>query len=163
MTDEEIQALQDKLKVAGEELDSLKAEKETLVTEMETKNTCITELETAVSDKDSEIAILKQTVVDDNQKFEALSEGLSQAVTAYKTMVAKTNPGVIEELITGDTITEVNQSLEDAKTLVSKVRGGIEQEIASNRIPAGAPQRIASDLSALSPREKIQYAIGGKK
>jgi len=30
-------------------------------------------------------------------------------------------------------------------------------------VPAGAPGRRASDLSALSPREKIQYAIGGKK
>lgn len=163
MTDEEIQALQDELKVAGEELDSLKAEKEPLVGELETKNTRITELEMTVSDKDSEIATLKQTVVDDNQKFETLTENLFQAVAAYKTLVVKANPVVIEELITGNTITEVNQSLEDAKTLVSKVRGGIEQEIASSRVPAGAPQRTTSDLSALSPREKIQYAIGGKK
>ena len=163
MTDEEIQALQDELKVAGEELDSLKAEKKTLVSELETQNARITELEAANSEKDSEIATLKQTVVDDNQKFEALNENLSQAVTAYKTLVVKANPGVIEELITGNTITEVNQSLENAKTLISKVRGGVEQEIASGRVPAGAPQRTPLDLSALSPREKIQYAIGGKR
>ena len=144
MTDEEIQALQDELKVAGEELDSLKAEM-------------------AVSEKDGEIATLKQTVVDDNQKLEALSEDISQTVTAYKTLVVKANPGVIEELITGNTITEIDQSLENARTLISKVRGGIEQEIASGRVPAGAPQRTPPDLSALSPREKIQYAIGGKK
>ena len=163
MTDEEIQALQDELKVAGEELDSLKAEKESLLGELETKNTRITELETAVSEQDSEIAALKQTVVDDNQKLEVLNEDLSQAVTSYKTLVVKANPGVIEELITGNTITEVNQSLESAKTLISKVRGGIEQEIASGKVPAGAPQRTSPDLSALSPRDKIQYAIGGKR
>ena len=163
MTDEEIQALQDELKVAGEELDSLKAEKATLVSELETKNTRITELEMVDSEKDSEIATLKQTVVDDNQKLEALNEDLSQAVASYKTLVVKANPGVIEELITGNTITEVSQSLENARNLISKVRGGIEQEIASGRVPAGAPQRTAPDLSALSPREKIQYAIGGKR
>ena len=163
MTDEEIQALQDELKVAREELDSLKAEKGSLVSELETRNTRLTELEMAVSGKDSEITTLKQTVVDDNQKFEALNESLSQAVTDYKTVVVKANPGIIEELITGNTITEINQSLENAKTLISKVRGGIEQEIASGRVPAGAPQRTSLDLSALSPREKIQYAIGGKK
>ena len=163
MTDEEIQTLRDELKVAGEKLDGLKAEKGTLVSELETKNTRITELETAFSEKDSEIATLKQTVVDANQKFEALNESLSQAVASYKTLVVKANPGVIEELITGNTITEINQSLENAKTLISKVRGGIEQEIASGRVPAGAPQRTPPDLSALSPREKIQYAIGGKK
>jgi len=163
MTDEEIQALQDELRVAGEELDSLKAEKAALVSELETKNTRITELEMVDSEQDSEIAILKQTVVDDNQKLEAVNEDLSQAVASYKTLVVKANPGVIEELITGNTIIEVNQSLESAKTLISKVRGGIEQEIASGRVPAGAPQRTAPDLSALSPRDKIQYAIGGKR
>jgi len=163
MTDEEIQALQDELKATREELDSLKAEKQAIAGELETRNNRITEVETAVSEKDSEIATLKQTVVDDNQKFEALNESLSQAVTAYKTVVVKANPGVVEELITGNTITEINQSLEDAKTLISKVRGGIEQEIASGKVPAGAPQRTPPDLSALSPREKIQYAIGGKK
>jgi chromosome segregation ATPase len=163
MTDEEIQALQDELKAAKEELDSLKAEKDALINKLETKDTCLTELETAVSEKDSEIATIKQTVVDDNQKFEALNENLSQAVAAYKTLVVKANPGVIEELITGNTITEIDQSLENAKTLVSKVRGGIEQEIASVKVPAGAPQRTPPDLSALSPLEKIQYAIGGKK
>jgi len=163
MTDEEIQALQDELKVAGKELDSLKAEKAALVSELETRNTRITELETAASEKDSEIATLKQTVVDDNQKLEAVNEDISQAVAAYKTIVVKANPGVIEELITGNTITEIDQSLENARTLISKVRGGIEQEIASGRVPAGAPQRTSPDLSALSPREKIQYAIGGKR
>jgi len=126
MTEEEIQALQDELKVAGEELDSLKAEKAALVSELETKNTRMAELEMAVSDKDSQIATLKQTVVDDNQKLEALNEDLSQAVAAYKTLVVKASPGVIEELITGSTITELNQSVENAKTLISKVRGGIE-------------------------------------
>ena len=163
MTDEEIQTLQDELKVAREELDSLKAEKGTLVTELETRNTHITELEMAVSEKDSEIAVLKQTAVDDNQKFETLNESLSQVVAAYKTLVVKANHGVIEELITGNTITEINQSLENAKTLITKVRGGIEQEIASGKVPAGAPQRTSPGLSALSPREKIQYAIGGKR
>ena len=159
MTDEEIQALQDELKVAREELDSLKAEKGTVVNELETKNTRITELETAVSDKDSEIATLNQTVVDDNQKFEALNESLYQAVAAYKTVVVKANPGVIEELITGNTIDELNQSVEKAKTLIAQVRTSIEAESASGKVPAGAPARTPPDLSALSPREKIQYAI----
>ncbi len=163
MTDDEIQALQDELKAAKEGLDSLKAEKGGLIGEIETKNSRITELETVVSEKDSEIAVLKQTIADGNQQSEALGEHLSEAITVYKTLLVKFNPGVIEELITGNTITELNQSLENAKTLISKVRGGIEHEIASGKVPAGAPQRTPLDLSALSPLEKIQYAIGGKK
>ena len=163
MTDEEIQVLQDELRLADEERDNLKAEKASLLSELEVRNTRINELEMSISEKDDEVTTLKQTVVDDNQKLEVLNQDLSQAVAAYKNLVTKANPGVIEELITGSTITEINQSVENAKTLISKVRGGIEQEIASGRVPAGAPQRTPLDLSALSPREKIQYAIGGKR
>ena len=160
MTDEEIQTLQDELKAAKEELDGLKVEKD----EMETRNNRVTELEMAVNEKDSQIATLEQTVADDNQKFKAFNESLSQAVAAYKTVVVKANPGVTEELITGNDITEINQSLENAKTIMAKVRQGIEEEIASGKVPIGAPPRTPPDLSALSPREKIQYAItkGGK-
>jgi hypothetical protein len=43
------------------------------------------------------------------------------------------------------------------------VKKSVEKEISNIKVPAGAPGRRASDLSALSPREKIQYAIGGKK
>jgi len=150
----------------GEELDGLKAEKEALAGELETRNNRITELEMVAGEKDSEIATLKQTVADDNQKFEAVNESLSQAVATYKTVVVKANPGVVEELVTGNTITEINQSLENAKTILAKVREGVEEEIAheiaSGKVPAGAPVRAPLDLSALSPREKIQYAIGGK-
>ena len=69
----------------------------------------------------------------------------------------------LEELITGDTVEAINQSLENAGTLISKVRQGLEEEASRVRVPAGAPQRAPLDLSALSPREKIQYAIGGKR
>ena len=46
------------------------------------------------------------------------------------------------------------------KALVTKVKQGLEIEISLARVPAGAPERTLPDLSALSPREKIQYAIG---
>ena len=73
------------------------------------------------------------------------------------------NPTVPAELITGDTIDAVDQSLESAKSLVSTVRATIEAEIAAGKVPAGAPPRTPPDLSSLSPREKIQYAVGGNK
>ena len=87
---------------------------------------------------------------------------MAEAVASYKTLVAQLNPEVLEELITGDTIEVINQSLEKAKTLISRVRQGLEAEITAGKVPAGAPVRTPPDLSALSPREKINYAIGGK-
>ena len=86
-----------------------------------------------------------------------------QDAEAYDTMGAEFADGIIEELITGDTVEAINQSLENARALISRVRQVLEEEVAKTRVPSGAPQRAPPDLSALSPREKIQYAIGGKR
>ena len=88
---------------------------------------------------------------------------MAEAVASYKAMVTRSNTDVPEELISGDSIESINESLTNAKNLINKVRQGLEAEITSSKVPAGAPQRTPPDLSALSPREKIQYAIGGKK
>ena len=127
------------------ELEGLVAQKDEELTKA---NARIIELEPALADKDSEMATLKQS--------------LAEAVASYKTMVVQANPQVFEELITGDTIEAINDSLEKAKTLVSRVRQGLEAEITAGKVPAGAPERTPPDLSALSPREKINYAIGGR-
>ena len=78
-------------------------------------------------------------------------------------LVLELNPEIAEELIAGDTVDAVNKSLEKAINLVGRVKKSMEKEISNIRVPAGAPGRRASDLSGMSPREKIQYAIGGKK
>ena len=103
----------------------------------------------------------KLSALDDS--LSQLNGNLSQAVSSYRALVVKSNPWVLEELITGDTVEAINQSLENANTLISKVRQGLEEEVSRARVPAGAPQRTPLDLSALSPREKIQYAMGGKQ
>ncbi len=164
MTDEEVQALQDELETTKTELESVKAEKEAAASDLETKAATITELEQTVTARDSEIVTLKQETVESDVIASEAKQSLANAVSAYKTAVAQTNPAVPGELITGDTIEAVDQSLESSKSLVSTVRASIEAEIASGKVPTGAPARSAPDLESLSPREKIQYAItkGGK-
>ncbi|MBA7664668.1 hypothetical protein ES703_72729 [subsurface metagenome] len=90
-----------------------------------------------------------------------LGESFKQAVASYKALVVQSNPDVPEELVTGDSIEAITDSLTSAKELVSKIRKDMEAEISLARVPAGAPERTAPDLSGLSPREKIQYAVGG--
>ena len=128
----------------------------------------VTELEGLLAQKDEElananahIAQLEQAVAESNEKLQIITSSLAEAVASYKATVIQTNPEVPEELVTGDMVEAINESLKKAKTLISKVRQGLEAEISSAKIPAGAPQRTPPDLSALSPREKIQYAIGG--
>jgi uncharacterized coiled-coil protein SlyX len=148
---------------AGEELESAAtrvAELEQLVaskeSELGAKDSRIAELEQAVADRDSQIAAL-------NQSLAELESKLSQAVASYKALVVKSNPAVPEELIAGDSIEEIDASLANAQVLIERVRQELEVEIAAAKIPAGAPLRAPLDFSALSPKEKIQYAIGERR
>ena len=121
------------------------------------------ELEKVIADKGSEIAALKKSESELREKLSAVSKSLTEAVVSYKARVIQMNPGITEELISGETIEAVETSLEKAIGLISRVKKSVEKEISQTRVPAGAPGRRTADLSALSPREKIQYAIGGKK
>ena len=130
--------------------------------ELTKANARIIELDQIVANVDSEMVTLKQAVAESEEKLTSVNHSLTEAVASYKAMVVEANPQVFEELITGDTIEAINESLEKAKTLISRVRQGLEAEITVGKVPAGAPIRTPPDLSALSPREKINYAIGGK-
>jgi hypothetical protein len=116
-----------------------------------------------IVDKDIEIAALRKSESELKEKLTAVSRLFSDAVASYKDRVLELNPEIAGELIAGETIEAVNNSLEKAISLVGRVKKSVEKEIANIKVPAGAPGRRAADLSALSPREKIQYAIGGKK
>lgn len=162
MADNE-QALTDELTAVRDRVAELEQEREILTRELESGALRITGLEQAVADRDGELVILKETVVTSDRKLTEANGSLAQAVESYREQVAVANPDVPAELIAGDTIGAVNESLENARTLVDKVKQGIEAEASRVKVPAGAPQRAPLDLSGLSPREKIQYAIGGNR
>ena len=132
----------------------------------------IGELEAALAQKEAEltkagarIVELEQAMAESTENLNRLSDSLNQAVSSYRALVIQSNPGVIEELITGDTVDEIDDSMERAESLINRVRSGLEEEASKSRVPAGAPQRTPIDMSALSPVEKIRYAIsqGGKR
>lgn len=135
----------------------------------ETTQAKIAELESLLTERDEKLGLayarvteLEQIAAGLDEKLTKAGDALSQAIASYRALVTESNPDIIQELITGDSIEEINESLEKGKTLIVKVRKGLEEENATIRVPAGAPQRTPLDLSILSPREKIQYAIGGK-
>jgi prefoldin subunit 5 len=123
----------------------------------------ITELEKTLSARDTELTAVKKAVEELQEKLTNTGAALSEAVAGYRTLVLQTNPGVTEELINGENIAAINESLTKAKSLIGKVRQSVEKDITRTRVPIGSPGRQTPDLSTLSPREKIHYAIGGKK
>lgn len=160
MVTKEEQAKTDGLEAPGDEVDGLRQGNEALARELKSRDTTIIRLEQALAGKDSEVVALKQAAAEAERRLADLGGALAQAIASYKAMVVQANPGVLAELITGDTVDEVNESLKNAQALVNRVRQEVEAEASRTRVPAGAPQRATLDLSALSPREKIQYAIG---
>ncbi|MFC1985386.1 hypothetical protein ACFLWC_00140 [Chloroflexota bacterium] len=142
---------------AGDEVESPVAQENE---ELAKANARLIELEQVVGSKDAEVVTLKQANDELEGRLTGLGNSLAGAVAGYKDMVVQANPEVIEELISGDTIESINESLSQAKALVSRVRQGLETEISLAKVPVGAPERTSPDLSTLSPREKIQYAIG---
>jgi chromosome segregation ATPase len=144
----------------GEELEGLIAEKDEALA---AKDQRIAELEQALAGKDEQVAALTQSAAELEQRLAELLESLAQAISSYRALAVKYNPSLPEEQIVGDSIEEVNASLASAQALINRVRQELEAEMAAARIPAGAPQRTPADLSALSPRDKIQYAIGERR
>ena len=143
------------------EIDSPGPEKETLIREIESGKAAIAELKQKLAAKDAEATNLNQSLAEANTALDERGKSLSQAVAAYRELVVQANPGMLAEMITGGSIEEINKSLQSARALMERVRREIEAEAARTRIPAGAPPRTPPDMSALSAREKIQYALGG--
>ncbi len=162
MTDKEPE-LVGELEATKLELAELKQAKETLLREIDAKNNTVASLEQTVASKDSEILSLKQAAGEFESKMAELEKALAQAVASYRALIIESNPGVLAELITGETVDEVNQSLKNAQRIIERVKQELETEAAKTKVPAGAPPRAPLELSVLSPREKIQYAIGGNK
>jgi uncharacterized coiled-coil protein SlyX len=150
----------DQSPLEGEQEDSRVAELEALISgkdeALAAKEQRIAELEQALSTKDEQIMALTQSAAE-------LEESLAQAIASYRALVVKYNPSVPEEQISGDSIEAIDASLASAQALINRVRQELEAEMAAARIPAGAPLRTPADLSALSPRDKIQYAIGERR
>jgi uncharacterized coiled-coil protein SlyX len=140
---------------------SVSEERENLEEQLKFRDARIIGLEHVLVAKESEIAALKNELDGLKQALDGRDKTLAQAAVDFKQMIIETNPGLPPELIAGDTILAVKESLKNARAVVDKVRQEMDAAAARARIPAGAPQRAAPDLSGLSPREKIQHALGG--
>ena len=118
----------------------------------------VTELEQALTGRESEIAELKQRRDSLETRVAELSRSVAETVAGYRALVVEANPGVPPELIGGESVAAIGESLKKAQALVKQVRQGLESDASQARFPAGAPERTSPNAH-LSPREKIQQAI----
>jgi predicted RNase H-like nuclease (RuvC/YqgF family) len=143
------------------ELDALRQENDLVRSELKNRDGVITGLEQKLAEKDNEIAALKTSLEKAVQETAEKTEALGVAVAAYKALVMQANPGLVADMIKGDSIEGINNSAQSAQALVDRVKKELGAEDAKVKIPAGAPQRAPLDLGALSSREKIRYGMKG--
>lgn len=123
----------------------------------------IASLEQEVLIKDEDIEALKRSLELTRQELEGAKAAYALAVEDFKRLACEHDPLVPPEVVVGDTIEEVKQSLARASGLVARVRQAIQEQAKEVNVPAGAPPRQGADLSAMSPREKIAYAVRNRQ
>jgi len=125
--------------------------------------------EAALAEKDARIAELEISLSEARQGSEAaaaelasIKEAKDQAVAKYLSMAKALNPAIPEGIIAGETIEEIDASVEKGRVIVESVKKAMEAEASMAKVPAGAPTRGEISLEGLSPREKIAAGIQQK-
>ncbi len=96
-------------------------------------------------------------------EVEAAAQRERDAAARYRELALRNEPSLPAELITGDSIDAVEQSLAAAREVVGRVRQQVEQQAQAARMPAGAPVRSSPDVSAMTPEEKIRYGLSQRR
>ena len=106
--------------------------------------------------EEPETAGLPQALAEREAALEQLAENLVETVAAYRKAAAALNTDVPEEMITGDTVADVDDSVARGRALVEKVKAGI-------KVPA-PPPTVSSPRGAvsepLSAAAKIRRGLG---
>lgn len=157
--DPEVEALEDRLAEAQAELErlaSLAADREARARHLEERaaalQQALQEAQAAAQAREQETAELRSGV-------EALQGRLTAAAARYRELALRAEPELPAELVTGDSIEEIDQALARARETVARVREQVEAQARRGRVPPGAPPRTGADLTGLSPREKISRGL----
>ena len=144
------------------ELESLRRENQQLWEQVESAGSIVARLEETMTQRDAEIAALREAGEAARRESTGLSGSLMEAVRTYRDLVLQTEPGLPSDMVVGGTIAEIIEAADKARAVVDGVRRAIEAENTRNHVSAGAPARSAPDVSALSSREKIRFALTTK-
>ncbi len=81
------------------------------------------------------------------------------AMSRYREAVLAGSPELPADLVTGDTLDQIDTTVRAARELVARVREHVAADAAPT-VPAGSPPRRGPDAGAMSAAEKIRYGIG---
>ena len=91
----------------------------------------------------------------------AAADDARRLAERYRAVLVTAATDVPPDLIRGDSVDDLDQSLATARDVVARVREQMQAHAAA-RVPAGSPVRTGPDTGALSPAEKIRLGIAEK-
>ena len=152
----------DELTAIKAQLDEEKTARATLEETLAGKDTRVAELEAQVTEFTTQLEGKTRELEASAAELATVNQAKGEAVAKYLDMAKALNPTIPEGIIAGESIEEINESINKGKAIVEAVKKTIEAEAAGTKVPAGAPTRGEISLEGLSPREKIAAGIQQK-
>ena len=118
-------------------------------------------LEELAAIADVEAAADGDQVASLREALEAQRTEARRAVERYREAVLAAEPALPQELVHGETIEALEQSLGEARAAVAQIRDrlGAEQEASERGFPVGSPARGGDLAAGLSVAEKIRVGL----
>ena len=123
------------------------------------KENSLKQLETEIENASAKLKTHATEMAGRDKEVSDLRGKLGKVAVRYRQILLSGSPEVPEELVKGETVEEIEASFANARQVVEKVKQGLEGKQQRERVPTGAPTRSPLDLSAMSPQEKIAYAL----
>ncbi len=166
MDDEEIVLLEEQLAGAHADIERLQsrlADAEARATDLQSEaESTRQQLAGVQSQLEEERGLARARAEEIGDLQSALSGACSSATAAverYRELALEREPELPAELVAGDSVGAVDESLVRARETVARVRQHLEQQAHALRVPPGAPARSGPDFSGLSPAEKIRLGL----
>ena len=159
MSDDELTAIREELMAAQSELERFQvtaADREARAAHLEGQ---LSQVREELSQAESETQAREGELAGAREQVESLQAQVRSSAERYREAALQQSPELPAELVTGDTVEEVDQAIQRARETVSKVRGHLESQAQAGRVPVGAPPRSGPDFSAMSAEEKIHLGL----
>jgi chromosome segregation ATPase len=157
--DEEVVMLEEQLAAANADIERLQArvaEAESLAT---TRSEELSSLRQRAAEQETRLTEYGAELDEVRGAYETQSGAMREAVGRLRAALLEREPHLPSDIVTGDTVADLDASIQRARETVAQVRQHLEQQAQALRVPAGAPARGDPDVSSLSAGEKIRLGL----
>ena len=166
MSEEELSELEERLTEAqaeNERLQATAADREARAAHLQEQNARLQhDLEEAcgaLSTAEERASAGQERVVGLEGELSTAREQVRESAARYREALLSASPEVPADMVSGESVEEVEASLAAARQTVAQVRQHLESQAQAGRVPAGAPPRSGAELSALTAEEKIRRGL----